>query len=78
MVKKHLNYDETAEGDAADEHRKDMLRCIERLVGYTQGPYVQLLAGNEGMYNPLPIFWLGRSPVGSGLLMGLVSGVVWT
>lgn len=59
-------------------HREAMLRCIEFLADYAEPPFVQLLAGDEGMYNPIPVLWLGGSPGGRRHLLGLCSGVVWT
>jgi hypothetical protein len=61
-----------------DPHAEALLRAAERLSAGAAPPFVQLLAGAEGLYNPIPVFWLGRARAGGGRLLGLVSGVVWT
>jgi hypothetical protein len=74
MSTEELKLDEEPE----DPHRAAMLRSIKLLAGHAQPPFVQLFAGNEGMYNPIPVFWLGQAPAVGDILVGLVSGVVWT
>lgn len=65
-----------AEDHPEDQDLQGTCEVLERLCMYTSPPYLLLFAGGEELFNPVPLFFLGRSPHGN--LLGLVTAVVWT
>jgi hypothetical protein len=70
-----------------------MYQCLQLLAERTQGPFVELICGSadgaagggEGpggrvdpRLSPTPVFWLARSALDPGRVLGLCSALVWS
>ena len=70
--------DESTEG-RAQRNKRQLAGCLQRLGEYAAPPFLQLLVGGEELhFNPMPVMWLGTSPLHAGRLIGLMTAVVWT
>ncbi|MEW5314757.1 MAG: hypothetical protein WDW38_006227 [Sanguina aurantia] len=63
------------DGSSAQESFRE---AVLQLAGYVQLPILELFLGNEGLYNPVPVLWLGASSNNSSVAVGFMSSVVWT